>query len=40
MNSVLLMSEIKEMLKNLENVKAGINLFEEMVKKQISQKTV
>ena len=45
MNSVLLIqedstSEIKEMIKNMENIKAGIDIFEEMVKQQISPKTV
>ena len=46
MNSVLLtntedvISEIQEMLKNIENIKAGIDMFGEIVKSKITNEAV
>lgn len=33
-------AEIKEMVKNIEDVKAGIDMFGEMVKNKVSMETV
>ncbi len=46
MNSVLastnedIMAEIKEMIKNVENIKFGIDMFGEMVKNKVSSESV
>ena len=35
-----IIAEIKEMVKNIENLKAGIDMFGEMVKNKVSSETV
>lgn len=45
MNSVLLtqddiISEIKEMVKDMENIKAGVDMFGEMIKNKISEQVL
>lgn len=35
-----IMAEIKEMVKNIEDIKSGIDMFGEMVKNKVSSETV